>query len=103
MASFGAVFTLQATFGRCIYTRIMPGARNPNKALASFWMHRDIYTALGIVTKVRGTTMTRFILEALAEKMRFTLDTEGNPVGLKLETLATEAFEAGRTKGRKRK
>ena len=74
----------------------MPGARDPNKSLASFWMHKEIYVALGVVSKVSGTTMTRFILEALAEKMGFSLDEAGNPIGLNLETLTREAFEKGR-------
>jgi len=81
----------------------MPGARDPNKALASFWMHRDIYTALGIVSKVSDTTMTRFILEALAERMGFSLDEAGNPVGLDLESLARQAFEKRKRPARGRK
>jgi hypothetical protein len=80
----------------------MPGARDPNKALASFWMHKDIYTALGIVSKVSDTTMTRFILEALSQKMGFTLDASGNPVGLDLEALAREAFAKRKRPARKR-
>ena len=71
----------------------MPGSRDPNKALASFWMHKDNYNALGIVSKVSETTMTRIILEALADKLDFTLDEAGNPVGLNLEALARSAFE----------
>ncbi|MEI6350955.1 MAG: hypothetical protein WCP06_07605 [Verrucomicrobiota bacterium] len=80
----------------------MPGVRDPNKALASFWMHKDIYTALGVVAKVSDTTMTRFILEALAEKMDFQLDAAGNPVGLNLETLTRQAFEKRKRPTRKR-
>jgi len=74
----------------------MPGKRDPNKALASFWMHKDIYEALGIVAKVSGKTMTRLILEALEEKFAFTLDDAGNPVGLDLEKLTKEAFSKSR-------
>jgi len=81
----------------------MPGVRDPNKNLASFWMHKDIYTALGIVTKVSDTTMTRFILEALAEKMGFTLDAAGNPVGLDFDALARKAFENRKRPVRKKK
>lgn len=81
----------------------MPGSRDPNKALASFWMHKDIYTALAIVSKVRDTTMTRFILEALAEKMGFTLDAAGMPVGLDLEALAKDAFAHRKKNTRKPK
>jgi len=81
----------------------MPGMRDPNKNLASFWMHKDIYTALGIVTKVTDTTMTRFILEALAEKMGFTLDAAGNPVGLDFDALARKAFENRKRPVRKKK
>ena len=80
----------------------MPGVRDPNKALASFWMHKDIYTALGVVAKVSDTTMTRFILEALAEKMDFQLDEAGNPVGLNLEVLTRQAFEKRKRPARKR-
>jgi len=71
--------------------------------LASFWMHKDIYTALGIVTKVTDTTMTRFILEALAEKMGFKLDAAGNPVELDLDALARQAFEQRKRPVRKKK
>ena len=74
----------------------VPAARDPNKALASFWMHREIYTALGVVSKMKNVTMTRYILEALAEKMGFTLTPEGRPVGLDLERLTREAFEEGK-------
>lgn len=81
----------------------MPGVRDPNKNLASFWMHKDIYTALGIVTRVTGTTMTRFILEALAEKMGFKLDAAGNPVGLDIDTLARQAFEESKQPAHKKK
>ena len=81
----------------------MPGVRDTNKALASFWMHKDIYTALGIVTKVSDTTLTRFILEALADKMGFTLDDAGNPVGLDLDKLAREAFESRKRPVRRKK
>ena len=81
----------------------MPGVRDPNKSLASFWMHKDIYTALGIVTKVSDTTMTRFILEALAEKMGFHLDESGNPVDLDLDTLARQAFEKRKRPVRRKK
>ena len=81
----------------------MPGVRDSNKALASFWMHKDIYTALGIVTKVSDTTLTRYILEALAEKMGFTLDEAGAPVGLDLDTLARQAFEQRKRPVRKKK
>ncbi len=81
----------------------MPGARNPNKVLGSFWMHRDIHAALGVVTKVSDTTVTRYILEALADKMGFSLDAEGNPVGLDLGALASDAFEKGRRKSARRK
>ena len=81
----------------------MPGVRDSKKALASFWMHKDIYTALGIIAKVRGTTMTRLILEALAEKMQCTLDATGNPVGLDLEALARQAFEGRKRPARKGK
>ncbi|XHR29369.1 MAG: hypothetical protein ACFUZC_02165 [Chthoniobacteraceae bacterium] len=81
----------------------MPGVRNSNKALASFWMHKDIYTALGIVTKVTDTTLTRFILEAIAEKMEFTLDEAGDPVGLDLDALARRAFEQRKRPVRKKK
>jgi len=81
----------------------MPGMRDPNKNLASFWMHKDIYTALGIVTKVTDTTMTRFILAALAEKMGFTLDDAGNPVGLDLDALARRAFEQRKRPVRRKK
>lgn len=81
----------------------MPGVRDPNKALASFWMHKDIYTALGIVTKVSDTTVTRYILEALADKMGFTLDETGNPVGLDLDALARRAFEQRKRPVRKKK
>jgi len=81
----------------------MPGVRDSNKALASFWMHKDIYTALGIVAKVSDTTMTRFILEALAGKMGFTLDASGNPVGLDLDALARQAFEQRKRPARKKK
>ena len=80
----------------------MPGARDPNKALASFWMHKDIYTALGVVAKVSDTTMTRFILEALADKMDFQLDESGNPVGLDLEALTRQAFEKRKRPSRKK-
>ncbi len=83
-------------------TLFMPGARDPNKALASFWMHKDIYTALGIVAKVSDSTMTRCILEALAEKMGFSLDEAGNPVGLDLDTLARQAFEKRKRPSKKR-
>ena len=81
----------------------MPGVRNSNKALASFWMHKDIYTALGIVTKVTDTTLTRFILEAIAEKMEFTLNEAGDPVGLDLDALARRAFEQRKRPVRKKK
>jgi len=81
----------------------MPGARDPNKALASFWMHKDIYNALGIVSKVSDTTMTRYILEALSEKMGFALDEAGNPIGLDLESLARQAFEKRKRPTRKKK
>ena len=81
----------------------MPGVRDSNKALASFWMHKDIYTALGIVTKVSDTTMTRYILEALADKMGFTLDAAGNPAGLDLDALARRAFEQRKRPARKKK
>jgi len=81
----------------------MPGVRDSNKALASFWMHKDIYTALGVVTKVSDTTMTRYILEALAEKMGFTLDDDGNPAGLDLDSLARRAFEKRKRPARKKK
>jgi hypothetical protein len=81
----------------------MPGVRDPNKNLASFWMHKDIYTALGIVTKVTDTTVTRYILEALAEKMGFSLDAAGNPVGLDLDSLAREAFAQRKRPARKKK
>jgi len=81
----------------------MPGIRDPNKNLTSFWMHKDIYTALGIVTKVTDTTMTRFILDALAEKMGFTLDAAGNPVGLDLDALARRAFEQRKRPVRRKK
>ena len=70
----------------------MPGKRDPNKAGVSLWMHKDVYTALGVVAKLSDTTVTRFILEALAEKMGFTLEEVGNPVGLNLEALTREAF-----------
>lgn len=66
-------------------------------------MHKDIYTALGILSKVTDTTMTRFILEALADKMGFTLDEAGNPVGLDLEALARKAFEERKRPARKKK
>ncbi len=66
-------------------------------------MHKDIYTALGIVTKVSDTTLTRFILEALADKMGFTLDDAGNPVGLDLDKLAREAFESRKRPVRRKK
>jgi len=81
----------------------MPGVRDPNKNLASFWMHKDIYTALGIVTKVTDTTLTRYILDALAEKMGFKLDAAGNPVGLDVEALARQAFEQRKRPVRKKK
>jgi hypothetical protein len=81
----------------------MPGVRDSNKSLASFWMHKDIYTALGIVTKVSDTTLTRFILEAIAEKMGFTLDEAGNPIGLDLDGLARRAFEQRKRPVRKKK
>jgi len=81
----------------------MPGVRDSNKALASFWMHKDIYNALGIVAKVSDTTMTRFILEALSEKMGFTLDEAGNPIGLDLELLTKQAFERRKRPNRKKK
>ena len=81
----------------------MPGARDPNKNLASFWMHKDIYTALGIVTKVSGTTMTRYILQALADKMGFQLDEAGHPVGLDLDALARQAFEQRKRPARRKK
>ena len=81
----------------------MPGVRDPNKNLASFWMHKDIYTALGIVTKVTDSTMTRYILEALADKMGFKLDAAGNPVGLDLDALARQAFEQRKRPARKKK
>ncbi len=81
----------------------MPGVRDTNKALASFWMHKDIYTALGIVAKVSDTTMTRYILEALAGKMGFTLDVAGNPVGLDLDLLARQAFEQRKRPARKKR
>jgi len=81
----------------------MPGVRDPNKNLASFWMHKDIYTALGIVTKVSDTTMTRFILEALADKMGFKLDDDGHPVGLDLDALARQAFEQRKRPVRRKK
>lgn len=81
----------------------MPGVRDPNKNLASFWMHKDIYTALGIVTKVTDTTMTRYILEALADKMGFKLDQAGNPEGLDLDALARRAFEQRKRPTRKKK
>ena len=81
----------------------MPGARDPNKNLASFWMHKDIYTALGIVTKVSGTTMTRYILEALADKMGFQLNETGQPVGLDLDALARQAFEQRKRSPRRKK
>ena len=81
----------------------MPGVRDPNKNLASFWMHKDIYTALGIVTKMRDTTLTRFILEALADKMGFKLDDGGLPVGLDLGALAGQAFEQRKRPVRKKK
>ena len=80
-----------------------PGARDPNKNLASFWMHKDIYTALGIVTKVSGTTLTRYILEALADKMGFQLDEAGQPVGLDLDALARQAFEQRKRPARRKK
>ena len=81
----------------------MPGVRDSNKNLASFWMHKDIYTALGIVTKMTDTTMTRFILEALAEKMNFKLDDSGAPVGLDLDVLARQAFAQRKRPTRKKK
>jgi len=80
----------------------MPSSRDPNKALASFWMHKDIYTALGIVAKVSDRTMTRYILEALAGKMGFSLDEAGNPVGLDLDKLARQAFEERKRSSRGR-
>lgn len=89
---------------RRVYERgPMPGVRDSNKALASFWMHKDIYTALGIIAKVSDTTRTRYILEALAGKMGFTLDDEGNPVGLNLDALARQAFEQRKRPARKKK
>lgn len=66
-------------------------------------MHKDIYTALGIVTKLSGTTQTRYILEALADKMGFTLDPTGIPVGLDLDALARQAFEQRKRPARKKK
>jgi len=81
----------------------MPGKRDPNKALTSFWMHKDIYTALGIVAKVRDISLTRYILEALADKMGFTLDEMGHPIGLELETLARQAFEQRKRPARKKR
>lgn len=59
-------------------------------------MHREIYTALGVVSKMKNMTMTRYILEALAQKMGFTLTEEGRPEGLDLERLTREAFEEGK-------
>jgi len=73
----------------------MPGSRDPNKALASFWMHKEIYRALGVASKTSGVTMTRFILEALAAKMDFALDETGNPVGLDLRKLTRTAPKIG--------
>ncbi|MCX6967766.1 MAG: hypothetical protein NTZ46_08325 [Verrucomicrobia bacterium] len=81
----------------------MPGVRDPNKNLASFWMHKDIYTALGIVTKVSDTTLTRYVLEALADKMGFTLDANGHPVGLDLDAIARKAFEQRKRPQRRKK
>jgi len=81
----------------------MPGVRDPNKTLVSLWMYRDIYTALGIVTKVTDSSMSRYILEALAEKMGFKLDAAGNPVGLDLDSLARQAFEQRKRPARKKK
>ncbi len=78
----------------------MPGSRDPNKKLASFWMHKDIYTALGVVTKVSDQTMTRYILEALGAKMGFTLNADGDPVGLDLARLTQEAFEKSKPAAR---
>ena len=67
----------------------MPGSRDPNKAGVSLWMHKDIFNALTSVSRERRTTVTRFILEALSEKMGFTLDAHGFPIGL--ETPDAEA------------
>ena len=78
----------------------MPGARDPNKSLATFWMHKDIHQALGIVSKLSDTTVTRYILEALAARMGFTLDEAGNPIGLNLEALTREAFAKRKRPGK---
>ena len=75
-----------------VYSTLMPGARDPNKTLASFWMHRDISTALNLVAKANGQTVTRVILEALAARIGFSLDEKGYPVGLDLEALARDSF-----------
>jgi len=80
----------------------MPNSRHPDRVLASFWMHRDIHTALEIVTKVGGVTKTQYILEALGEKMGFSLDEAGSPVGLDLEGLARHAVSSRKRPGRKR-
>ena len=80
----------------------MPGARDPNKTLASFWMHRDIATALHLVAKAKGGTVTRLILEALAARLNFTLDEKGNPVGLDLQALARDSFAPAPRAARKR-
>lgn len=81
----------------------MPGARDPNKALASFWMHKDIYHALGVVAKLSDKSMTRLILEALSVKLGFSLDEVGNPLGLDLDALTRDAFvKAKRPSARKK-
>ncbi len=79
----------------------MPGARDPNKVLASFWMHKDIYETLGMVAKLSDKSMTRLILEALAAKFGFTLDESGNPVGLDPAAVAREAFAITKRASRK--
>jgi hypothetical protein len=71
----------------------MPGSRHPDKALFTLWTHKDIHAAVNIVAKVSDQTVTRFILEAIAQKMGFKLDEVGNPVGLDIGELTRQAFE----------
>jgi hypothetical protein len=56
----------------------MPGSRDPNKTLATFWMHKDVAKALDAAVKREQTSRTRFILEAIAQKLGLSLDAEGN-------------------------
>jgi hypothetical protein len=81
----------------------MPGSRHPDKALFTFWTHKDIHAAVNIVAKLSDRTVTRFILEAISEKMNFKLDDAGNPIGLDMAVLTRQAFEQRERPAKKKK